>query len=145
MFFGSFQQISFLEGTIHHNYSTNRLLNKTLLASFGKSMVICCIHSDGCVRWRFLVLSSRYHCNRVKYITITQQTDYWMKHCWLVLGNLCWYAGSLLMGVMSNVFWFFPANIIVIGSDASQLLNKWIIERNIACLLWEIYGYMVYP
>ena len=48
------------------------------------------------------------------------------------------------MGVLGDVFWFFPADIIVIGSNTSQLLNKRIIERNTAGLFWEIYGYMLY-
>ena len=133
MFFGSFQQLQPQYGQLHRNYSTNGLLNKTLL---GKSMVVCWIHIQGCVRWCFLVLSSTYHWDRVRYITFIQQTNYWTKYSWLVLGNLCLYAGSILMSVSSNVFWSFQQ----ISLTKGPILHIWSTKRLLNKILLAFFG-----
>ena len=47
------------------------------------------------------------------------------------------------MIVLGDVFWFFPADVIEMRSNTSHLVNKRIIERDIAFLFWEIYAYML--
>ena len=92
---------------MHHIQSTNELLNKTLLAFFGKSMLTCWIHIDGCFLYYFLVLSSRYLCKKVKYNTFTQQTDYWTKYVWLLLENMCLCTWSIKMMCVKWCFFGF--------------------------------------
>ena len=88
---------------------TNYWMKHCLL--FGKSMLICWIHIDGCVMYCFLVLSSRNHWDRGTYFTFSQKMDYWT---WITWKNVFLNAWSILMCVLCDVFWVFTSHIIAI-------------------------------